>query len=244
VTDAPRLSLIVPAYDEVDRIEGTLRKIFGYLDAQDYPWELLVVLDGGRPGAHEKIRGVSRDRANVRVLDNTRNRGKGYSVRAGALAARGQRIAFIDADLSMPIEGLAELLALLDAGADVVIASRSMGQSSVSGPQPMLRRPMGALFNAFVRAAALPGISDSQCGFKGFRRQAAASIFSRQRLNGFGFDVEVLWLARKDGLVIREMPVTCVYHGGSSVSRIGGAVSMVADVLRVRAYDALGKYDR
>ena len=242
MTGAPRLSLIVPAYDEVDRIQGTLRQIFEYFDRQSYTWELIVVLDGGRPGAGAKIAEVARDRMNVRVIDNVQNRGKGFSVRTGVLAAHGDRVAFIDADLSMPIEGLAGLLAALDAGADVVIGSRAMGQSAVSGPQPMLRRPMGALFNAFVRAAALSGISDTQCGFKGFRREAAALIFTRQRLNGFGFDVEVLWIARKAGLVIREIPVTCVYHGGSSVSRIGGAISMIADVVRVRAYDALGRY--
>lgn len=245
MTGAPvHLSLIVPAYDEVDRIAGTARRVLEYLDRQPYSSELIVVLDGGRPGSAEALAPLMQERASVRVLDNGVNRGKGYSVRAGARAARGARVAFIDADLSMPVEGVADLLDALDAGADVAIGSRTLQSSAVSGPQPALRQSMGSLFNLFVRLVALPGIRDTQCGFKGFRREAASRIFAVQRLDRFGFDVEVLWLARKMGMTVREIPVTCVYHGGSSVGRVGDAMAMAADVIRVRVHDALGHYKR
>ena len=240
----PRLSLIVPAYDEVDRIAGSARRILDYLDAQAYAWELIVVLDGGRPGSADALAPVIRDRSNVSVLDNGTNRGKGYSVRAGALAARGRAVAFIDADLSIPVESVGLLLNALDRGADVAIGSRVMAASSVSGPQPMLRQSMGSLFNLFVRVVALPGLRDTQCGFKGFTRDAAARIFALQRLDRFGFDVEVLFLARRMGLSIAEIPVTCIYHGGSSVSRVGDALAMAGDVLRVRINALLGRYKR
>lgn len=240
----PRLSLIVPAYDEVDRIAESARRILAYLDAQPYAWELIFVLDGGRPGSADALAPVIQQRSNVRVLDNGTNRGKGYSVRAGAHAARGSAVAFIDADLSIPIESVAALLEALDRGADVAIGSRVLAASSVSGPQPMLRQSMGSLFNVFVRTVALPGLRDTQCGFKGFRREAAARIFALQRLDRFGFDVEVLFLARRMGLTIAEIPVTCVYHGGSSVSRVGDALTMARDVVRVRLNALAGRYTR
>lgn len=243
MTGTPHLSLIVPAFNEAGRLAGTAATILGYLDAQPYGWELIFVLDGGRPGAAVALAEAAR-RPNVRVLDNGVNRGKGYSVRAGAGVARGARIAFIDADLSIPVGGLRPLLGALDGGADVAIGSRALGGSDVSGPQPLMRRSMGALFNLFVRTVALPGLRDTQCGFKGFRREAAQRIFAVQRIDRFGFDVEVLYLARRMGLTIREIPVTCVYHGGSSVGRIGDSLAMALDVVRVRVNGARGRYDR
>lgn len=241
--NAPHLSLIVPAFNEAGRLAATADAIIGYLEAQPYEWELIFVLDGGRPGAADALAAAAL-RPNVRVLDNGINRGKGYSVRSGVMAARGARIAFIDADLSIPVQSLGPLLSGLDGGADVAIGSRALGGSSVSGPQPMMRQSMGSLFNLFVRAVALPGLRDTQCGFKGFRREAALRIFSVQRIDRFGFDVEVLYLARRMGLVIREVPVTCVYHGGSSVGRVGDSLAMALDVVRVRLNGARGRYGR
>jgi dolichyl-phosphate beta-glucosyltransferase len=240
---APHLSLIVPAFNEAERLAATAAAIMRYLDAQAYRWELIFVLDGGRPGAAQALAAAAAH-PNVRVLDNGVNRGKGYSVRAGAAAARGARIAFIDADLSIPVQSLAPLLGALYGGADVAIGSRALGGSSVSGPQPLMRQSMGSLFNLFVRTVALPGLRDTQCGFKGFRREAAHRIFAVQRIDRFGFDVEVLYLARRMGLAVREIPVTCVYHGGSSVGRVGDSLAMALDVVRVRVNAARGLYGR
>lgn len=229
-----RLSLIIPAYKEAGRIGATVAQVCAYLDAQPYDWEVLVVIDGDLGGAAGEARAAACDRANVRVLINEVNRGKGYSVRRGFAEASGDRLAFIDADLSLPVAGLAPMMALFDAGADVVIASRQAPGARVEGAPPALRAVMSRVFNLLVQAVALPGLSDTQCGFKGFTTAAARQIFAVHRSDRFGFDVEALFLARKQGLRIVELPVTCVYHAGSSVNRLGDVLSMLGDVLAVR----------
>ena len=142
----------------------------------------------------------------MRVIENNTNRGKGYSVRRGFNEARGERLAFIDADLSLPIEGLGNMMARFDAGADVVIASRTAPGSRVEGAPPAGRDLMSKLFNFAVQAIAVPGIADTQCGFKGFTARAAKAIFSVAKSDRFGFDVEALYLARKNGFRIDELP--------------------------------------
>jgi dolichyl-phosphate beta-glucosyltransferase len=229
-----RLSLIIPAYKEAGRIGATVATVTAYLDVQPYDWEVLVVIDGDADGSAAEARAAAGDRANVRILINEVNRGKGYSVRRGFAEAAGDRLVFIDADLSLPVEGLAPMMARFDAGADVVIASRQAPGARVEGAPPALRAVMSRVFNLVVQAVALPGLSDTQCGFKGFTAAAARQIFASHRSDRFGFDVEALFLARKQGLRIVELPVTCVYHAGSSVNRLGDVVSMLGDVLAVR----------
>lgn len=229
-----RLSLIIPAYNEAGRIGGTVDRVCGYLDGQPYDWEVLVVIDGDSGGAAAEARAAARERANVRVLTNAVNRGKGFSVRRGFAEATGDRLVFIDADLSLPIEGLAPMMRCFDRGAQVVMASRAVPGSTVAGAPPALRTIMSRVFNLVVQAIALPGFGDTQCGFKGFTAAAARQVFARHTSDRFGFDVEALFLARKLGLRIEEMPVTCVYHSGSSVNRVGDVVSMLGDVLAVR----------
>lgn len=229
-----RLSLVIPAYHEAGRIGATVTRVCAYLDAQPYDWEVLVVIDGDAGGAAAEARAAAGDRANVRVLTNEVNRGKGYSVRRGFADATGDRLAFIDADLSLPVEGLAPMMARFDAGADVVIASRQAPGARVEGAPPALRAVMSRVFNLVVQAVALPGLSDTQCGFKGFTAAAARQIFASHRSDRFGFDVEALFLARQHGFRIVEMPVTCRYHAGSSVNRLGDVISMLGDVLAVR----------
>ena len=228
------LSLVIPAYNEAGRIGGTVAHVCGYLDRQPYPWELIVVIDGGPEATADEARQAADDRGNVRVLENDTNRGKGFSVRRGFAEARGERLVFIDADLSLPVEGLEPMMARFDAGADVVIASRTAAGTEIIGSQPPLRSVMSRAFNLVVQAVALPGLSDTQCGFKGFTAVAARTIFVSQQSDRFGFDVEALFLARKHGLRIEELPVTCRYHAGSSVNRIGDVASMLADVIAVR----------
>ena len=234
MTDAsPHLSLVIPAYNEVGRIGGTVGLVCAYLDRQSYPWELIVVIDGGSRDAGREARAAAAGRSNVRVIDNEINRGKGFSVRQGFAAATGRHLVFIDADLSLPVDGLEPMLARL-ADADVVIASRMAPGARVLGSQPALRGVMGRIFNGVVQLVALPGLADTQCGFKGFRAQAARTIVAEQTIDRFGFDVEVLFLARKHGYRIDELPVVCTYHAGSSVNRVGDVLGMLADLLRIR----------
>jgi dolichyl-phosphate beta-glucosyltransferase len=229
-----RLSLVIPAYNEAGRIGTTVTHVCEYLDRQPYDWEVIVVIDGGPAIAGAEARAAAGTRPNVRVLENDVNRGKGYSVRRGFSEARGDRRVFIDADLSLPIEGLDAMMARFDAGADVVIASRTAPGSRVEGAPPAGRDLMSRLFNLAVQAVALPGLSDTQCGFKGFTAAAATAIFRAAESDRFGFDVEALYLARKNGFTIVELPVTCRYHGGSSVNRVSDGVRMFADVLAIR----------
>ena len=229
-----RLSLVIPAYNEAGRIGSTVSHVCEFLDRQPYDWEVIVVIDGGPQEAADEARAAAGARSNVRILENDVNRGKGYSVRRGFSEARGDRRVFIDADLSLPIEGLEAMMARFDAGADVVIASRTAPGSRVEGAPPAGRDLMSRLFNLAVQAIALPGLSDTQCGFKGFTAEAAAAIFSAAGSDRFGFDVEALYLARKHGFTIVELPVVCRYHGGSSVNRVSDGVRMFADVLAIR----------
>jgi dolichyl-phosphate beta-glucosyltransferase len=229
-----QLSVVIPAFNEAGRIGGTVTHVCAYLDRQSYDWELIVVIDGGPPAAAEEARAAATGRANVRVIENDVNRGKGYSVRRGFSEARGDRLVFIDADLSLPIEGLEGMMARFDDGADVVIASRTAPGSRAEGAPPAGRDLMSKVFNLAVQMVALPGIADTQCGFKGFSARAAKAIFSVAESDRFGFDVEALFLARQHGFRIDELPVTCRYHGGSSVNRLSDGVRMFSDVLAIR----------
>jgi dolichyl-phosphate beta-glucosyltransferase len=229
-----RFSLVIPAYNETGRIGATIDHVARYLDTQAFEWEILVVIDGGDPAATQEARAAANGRATVRVLANDQNRGKGYSVRRGILESNGNRIAFIDADLSLPIEELPKMMACFDAGADVVIASRTVPGAVEEGTAPAGRGVMSRLFNAVVRWVLLPGITDTQCGFKGFTAAAAKRIFEVAESDRFGFDVEVLYLARTFKLRIDEFPVCCRYHGGSSVNRVGDGLRMLVDLVRIR----------
>lgn len=229
-----QLSLIIPAYKESGRIGRTITHVCSYLAQQRFAWEVIVVVDGGPPEDAEEARAAAAGRDNVRVLVNEVNRGKGYSVRRGLAEATGERRVFIDADLSLPIEDLPKMLACFDAGADVAIASRNLPGAVEEGEAPVGRGLMSLVFNWLVRLFLLPGITDTQCGFKGFTERAAVQIFSVADSNRFGFDVEALYLARAYRFRIKEFPVCCRYHGGSSVNRVGDALQMLKDIFSIR----------
>ena len=229
-----RFSLVIPAYNETGRIGHTITHVAGYLDTQPFEWELLIVVDGGDPAAAAEARAAGKDRPQVRVLVNDQNRGKGYSVRRGFLEASGNRMAFIDADLSLPIEELPKMMACFDAGADVAIASRTIPGAIEQGTSPAGRGAMSRIFNWFVRTLLLKGITDTQCGFKGFTASAARRIFEVAESDRFGFDVEALYLARSFKLRVDQFPVCCRYHGGSSVNRIGDGLQMLKDLVSIR----------
>jgi dolichyl-phosphate beta-glucosyltransferase len=185
---------------------------------------------------------VSGSDPRVVVLDNVVNRGKGYSVRRGMLAAAGRYVLFSDADMSTPIEEVRRLIDAIDAGADVAIASRALTDSNVSVHQPWWRESMGRIFNWFVQRLALPGIRDSQCGFKLFRLEVARRVFALQRVERFAFDVEVLWLARKLGYRIAELPVTWIDHPSSTVNPVTAPANMLIDLVRIRWHQLMGRY--
>src|SRR5688572_21463939 len=236
-----QLSVVIPAYNEAGRLPGTLERVLAYLSSQSLRFEILAVDDGSTddtPRLVETI--VARDRR-VRLIREP-HRGKGSAVRAGALAAAGKIVLFCDADLSNPVEELTRLPAMLD-GAQVVIASRE-GSGARRVGEPAYRHLMGRVFNFIVRTLAVPGIDDTQCGLKCFSREAARELFSRQTIEGFGFDVEILFLARKRGYRIREVPVTWRHVPASRVDPIRDTLIMLSDVIRVRINDLLGRYDR
>jgi len=232
----PALSVVVPALNEEDRLPRTLERITSHLGRRGGAYEVLVVDDGSRDGTAARA-----EAAGAIVLRNEGNRGKGFAVRRGMLAARGARRLMTDADLSTPIEELDRLSARMDAGSDVVIGSRALAGARIEVRQPWYRENMGRLFNLFVRALAVPGLMDTQCGFKLFSAAAARDVFSAACLDGFSFDVEVLFLARKKGYRIAEVPVLWRNDAASRVSLVRGFLAF-PDLLRIRANDWSGRY--
>jgi dolichyl-phosphate beta-glucosyltransferase len=232
----PALSIVVPALNEEDRLPRTLERIASHLSRRREGYELVVVDDGSRDRTAERAQA-----AGATVLRNETNRGKGYAVRRGMLAARGARRLMTDADLSTPIEELDRLCARMDEGHDVVIGSRALPGSRIEVRQPWYRENMGRVFNLFVRALAVPGVTDTQCGFKLFSGAAARDVFSAARLDGFSFDVEVLFLARRKGYRIAEVPVVWRNDAATRVSLLRGFLAF-PDLLRIRANDWRGRY--
>lgn len=236
----PALSVVIPAYNEAARLPATLRRVAEYLDGAGISHEILVVDDGSRDDT--AARALAALDGRVRVLRNGANRGKGYSVRRGMLAAGGRRRLMSDADLSTPIEELERLAQKIDEGCDVAIASRALPGANVEIHQSPFREGIGRAFNVLVRLLVLPGLRDTQCGFKLFSAAAAEEAFSRARLDGFSFDVEVLYVALRRGLRIAEVPVTWRNDVASRVTLLRGTAAFL-DLLRVRWNGALGRYD-
>jgi dolichyl-phosphate beta-glucosyltransferase len=234
----PSLTVVVPAYQEEARIGPTVARIREHLDGRDF--ELIVVDDGSRDRTIEVATAAADGDPRVRVLAQPRNRGKGAAVRAGMLAAHGDRVLFSDADLATPIEELAKLEERLDRGADIAIASRALPDSDIRTRQHPGREMMGRTFNVIVRALVLGGIKDTQCGFKLFTRAAAQDLFGRATLDGFAFDVEILLLARGRWR-IEEVPVVWHHVEESKVSPGTDAARMLVDVVRLRARMLVGR---
>ena len=248
----PFLSIVVPVYNEGHRLPDTLQCILDYLGRQDYTFEVIVVDDGSEDNSVEVTRHCSRGHPELQVIEND-HRGKGYTVRTGMLAARGQHVIFTDADLATPIEEVGKVLPLLQDDYDVVIGSRE-GMGAERHSEPLHRHLMGRVFNLVVRLLAVGGFQDTQCGFKGFRREVAQDIFSRLRIHGAdagtieggsvtAFDVEVLYLARRRGYRIAEVPVAWHYGVNSKVNPLRDSMRMFRDVLQVRLNALRGRYD-
>jgi dolichyl-phosphate beta-glucosyltransferase len=200
-----------------------------------------VVDDGSSDATADVVRRIAADNPRVMILDNDRNRGKGYSVRRGVKASRGDIILFSDADLSTPIEEFEKLLPYLD-DYDLVIASRSLPDSDVVVHQPFYREFMGRMFNLVVRMMLVRGIIDTQCGFKLMSRRAADAIFGSARIDSFSFDVEMILVARRNDLGVKDIPVKWVDSKGSRVHPVRDSARMLLDLFRMKLYDLLGFY--
>lgn len=240
----PFLSVVIPAYNEALRIGTTLEKVRQYLDSRNFACELIVVDDGSSDETPEILERFHERHPAVRLLRNEPNRGKGYSVRRGVLAARGEFVLFTDADLSAPIEETNKLMGALDStGADAAVGSRALNRRLIGIHQPWSREMGGRVFNLLVRMLTGLQIHDTQCGLKLFRRTSTERAFELQRVTGFGFDPEVLFLVERIGGRIVEVPVRWNDSPATKVRFLRDATRMFLDLIALRWRALTGKYD-
>jgi len=231
---AVALSVVIPAFNEARRIGPTLAAVRSWLESRAVPAEIIVVDDGSRDGTADRAREALAGFEGSRIIAVPENRGKGAAVRTGVLEARGDLILVSDADLSTPIEEVEKLRARIEEGADIVIGSRALLGADLQVRQRALRESMGKFFNRLVRGLVLKGVPDTQCGFKLFHREAARAVFSESRVCGFCFDVEILALASRQGLCVRQVPVVWRNSPHSRVRLIRSSLRMIADLVRLR----------
>jgi glycosyltransferase involved in cell wall biosynthesis len=236
----PFLSLVIPAHNEAARLPDSLAQIATFVAAQPYPTEVIVVENASRDNTAGVVTDFARDHPYVRLLREPQP-GKGRAVRIGVLAARGAYVFQCDADLSMPVAEIPKFLPPALDGYDVAIASRE-GPGARRFGEPAYRHFMGRVFNFIVQVVALPGIEDSQCGFKCYRGPAARQIFPAQTMSGWGFDVEVLFIARRRGLRVVEVPIDWYYTPQSKINPLLDTWRMLREVLQVRLNAWRGRY--
>lgn len=235
------LSIIVPAHNEELRLPQTLSQIFAFLEKQNYAAEVIVVENGSSDHTLELAREFAEHQPNLIILKED-HAGKGNAVRRGVLEARGEYRFICDADLSMPIEEIEKFLPPAASGFDIVIASRE-APGAVRYNEPAYRHWGGRAVNLAIRLLILPGLNDTQCGFKCFRAEAAQKLFSQQTLGGWSFDIEILYLARKKRMSIRETPIHWYFDANSKVSAVRDALRMLGDIFRIHLRALRGRYD-
>ena len=240
----PDLSIVIPAYNEELRLPATLERLAEYLPTLGLQTEVLIVDDGSRDRTAAVAESFGEKISGLRVLPNGTNRGKGYSVRHGMLEATGELVLFTDADLSAPIEESDKLLSALKNGYDVAIGSRALNRSLISTHESPFREFAGIIFNKIVRVVLWLPFVDTQCGFKAFRRERCRIIFELQRIEGFGFDPELLYLARHYGLKSVEIPVRWGHSPDTKVSMLRDSFKMFIDIFVIRWNALSGKYAR
>ena len=236
----PDLAIVIPAYNEALRIEATLREVSTYLRASAWEWEIRVVDDGSADRTAEIVLSAAREEPRIH-LQREPHRGKGGAVTAGLLASRARFRFLCDADLSMPIRELSRFLPPQLADADVAIGTRE-GVGSRRVGEPWIRHAAGRAFNTIVRKTMVPGVQDTQCGFKMFTGHAAETIFPRVTVQGWAFDIEVLYIARLRGLRIREVPIEWHYRADSRLRMMRDGAGMMKELLQVRARARRGDY--
>ena len=240
---APELSIVIPAYNEARRLPETLRRTLAYLKARPISAEVIIVDDGSTDETPRIIDAWSPNFPGLRIVSNGRNRGKGYSVRHGMLEARGRVVLFTDADLSAPIEEADKLLGAL-ADADAAIGSRGVDRSLIEIHQSAFREFAGKVFNTIVRLITGLPFADTQCGFKAFVRERARIVFEQQRIERFGFDPEILFLAKRHGLRAAEIGVRWAHDPATKVHVFRDSLRMLFEVLAIRWNWLLGRYPK
>lgn len=241
MTGQLELSVVIPAYNEEARLPRSLDRIGEYLRRAHPSSEVIVIDDGSRDHTAEVVRQRQAQMPELRLLSNGANRGKGYSVRAGMLAASGEISLFTDADLSAPIEEAEKLLDTLRS-ADIAIGSRALDRRLIQVHQSRAREFAGIFFNKMTRLATGLAFEDTQCGFKAFRTARTRAIFQQQKIEDFGFDPEVLFLAKRRGLRIVEIPVVWAHDPGTKVHMLHDSLRMFGDLWQIRWNLALGRY--
>ena len=235
------LSVVIPAYNEEKRIISSLGKIIAFLQTKKIDYEIIVVDDGSKDNTVNIIKHVFENK--IKIIANNKNRGKGYSVRSGFLSANGKYLLFSDADLSTPIEEAVKLLRAVNDNFQVAIGSRALKDSDVQVHQPIYRELMGKVFNVLVKLICFRGIKDTQCGFKLFTAKAGKEICKLQRLERFSFDVEMLFIARKKGCKISEVPIKWANDPETKVGAIKDSINMFKDLLIIRWNNFRGFYN-
>ena len=239
----PTYSIVIPAYNEEPRLAATLKSVLAFVHAQSWNAEVLVVNDGSKDRTVEIVQGFAAKDPILRLVQNPGNRGKGYSVRNGMLHSRGRIVLFTDADLSSPIEEAPKLFRALDQGADIAIGSRWLRSETQIHRQPLHRQLFGRIFNVLLRVILGLPFADTQCGFKAFKRPAVDAIFPLQKIERWGFDPEILFLARKLKFKVKEVPVAWGHSGDTRINPLIDGSRMVQEMLRIRWNNMTGKYD-
>jgi dolichyl-phosphate beta-glucosyltransferase len=239
--EAPDLSIVIPAYNEARRLPLTLERLHEYLSVQPFTWDITVVSNGSTDETDNVVRRAANWLPNLSLI-SIPERGKGIATKTGALTSRGRILFLCDADLSMPADAIGRFLEALK-GADLVAGSRE-AHGARRYNEPWHRHVMGRVFNRLVQLVAVPGIRDTQCGFKAIRRPAANELFARQTLQGFGFDVELLYLARRFGYRVKELGIEWYFDADTRVRPGIDTISMLRELLLIRLRDLRGEYHR
>lgn len=237
-----RYSIVIPAYNEGARLGSTLERVLSYVQEQAWDAEVIVVDDGSTDETPELVRRRAEASPRLRLLQNPGNRGKGYSVRHGILEARGDILLFTDADLSSPIEEAPKLFAAINSGADMAIGSRWLQPELQGRRQSLARQLYGRIFNLLLRIMLGLEFKDTQCGFKAFTRRAAEVLFRKQTIERWGFDPELLYLARRFDLRVKEIAVVWSHAGGTRIHPLRDGLRMFQEVVRIRWNALTGKY--
>jgi len=241
---SPTYSIVLPAYNESERVAATLEKILAFAGHHNWNAEILVVNDGSRDDTAQIVREYADKHPMLRLIENPGNRGKGFSVRNGMLHANGEILLFSDADLSSPIGEADKLFAAIREGADVAIGSRWLNTELQIQRQPLYRQIFGRVFNLTLRLVLGLNFKDTQCGFKAFTRAAAMKLFPAQKIERWGFDPELLYLAKRYGLKVAEVPVAWSHREGTRINPVRDGIRMLGEMFVVRWNALSGRYPK
>lgn len=237
-----KLSVIIPTYNEERRIPFTLKKIVEYLSNQKYKYEIIIVDDGSKDRTVEIVAEIAKDITDPQLIKIEKNRGKGYAIKTGILKAKGEYVLFMDADYATGIEEIEKCYLAFNAGYDIAIGSRRLSESIIDIHQPFYREFMGKVFRILASRCLMISVSDITCGFKCFKREVARNIFGRQKLDRWGFDAEILFIAKKYAYKIKEIPVRWKNSGGSKVLLSLDTIRSFIDIVKIFIYNFENKY--